>query len=123
MSLKTVFIINATLTGFISFVSLLLPATLISWYGVESSSDIVLMVRIFGCALLAIALMTFYLKNAEYNSNVKSVVLALLLSNSVGTIVAFWGQVSNVGTNTFGWSTVILYGFLSLAYLSIYFKN
>lgn len=95
---------------------------MLSWYGVESNDAIVLMTRFFGVALLAIALVTFYLKGSEFNSEVKSVVLALLLSNIVGVIVAIWGQVSNI-VNTLGWSIVIIYGFLAIAYLSIYSKK
>lgn len=122
MSLKTVFIINAIIAGFFALVSLVIPATMLSWYGVESNDAIVLMTRFFGVALLAIALMTFYLKNSEFKSEVKSVVLALLVSNIVGVIVAIWGQVSNI-VNTLGWSIVIIYVFLTIAYLSIYSKK
>lgn len=122
MSLKTVFIINAIIAGFFALVSLVIPATMLSWYGVESNDAIVLMTRFFGVTLLAIALMTFYLKNSEFKSEVKSVVLALLVSNIVGVIVAIWGQVSNI-VNTLGWSIVIIYVFLTIAYLSIYSKK
>lgn len=122
MSLKTTFIINAIIAGFFALVSLVIPATMLSWYGVESNAAIVLMTRFFGVTLLAIALVTFYLKSSKFNSEVKSVVLALLISNAVGVIVAIWGQVSNI-VNTLGWSIVIIYVFLTIAYLSIYLKK
>ncbi len=122
MSLKTVFIINAIIAGFFALVSLVIPATLLSWYGVESNAGIVLMTRFFGVALLAIALTTFYLKDSEFNSEVKSVVLALLLSDIVGIIVAIWGQVSNI-VNNLGWSIIIIYVFLTIAYYLVYKKK
>jgi hypothetical protein len=122
MSLKTVFTINAIVAGFFGLITLLIPTTMASSYGVESSDALVLMTRFFGVALLAIALVTFYLKNSEYSSDVKSVVLALLISNAVGVIVALWGQVSNI-TNSLGWLTVIIYVFLTIAYFSIYNKK
>ena len=122
MSLKIVFLINAIIAGFFALVSLVIPATLLSWYGVESNEAIVLMTRFFGVALLAIALATFYLKDSEFNSEVKSVVLALLISDIVGVVVAIWGQVSNI-VNTLGWSIIIIYVFLTIAYLSIYSKK
>ncbi len=65
MSLKTVFIINAIIAGFFALVSLIIPVTLLSSYGVESNAGIVLMTRFFGVTLLAIALATFYLKNSS----------------------------------------------------------
>ena len=93
MSLKTVFIINTIIAGFFALVSLLLPATMLSWYGVVSTDALELMTRFFGVTLLTIALATFYLKNAEFKSEVKSFVLALLISNAVGVIVAIWGPI------------------------------
>ena len=122
MSLKTVFIINAIIAGFFGLVTLLIPATMISSYGVESSDALILMTRLFGVTLLAIALVTFKLKNSEFIPEVKSVVFALLISNAVGVIVALWGQVTNI-TNSLGWLTVIIYVFLTIAYLSIYSKK
>ena len=122
MSLKTVFIIGAIVAGFFALVSLLIPTTMLSWYGMESSDALVLMTRFYGAALLAIALMTFHLKNSELTSEVKSVVLALLIYNAIGAIVTIWGQVSNI-VNTLGWSIVIIHVFFTIAYLSIYSKK
>ena len=122
MSLKTVFIINAIIAGFFASVSLVIPATLLSSYGVESNAAIVLMTRYFGVGLLAIAFISFFLKDAELTKEVKSVVLALLISNAVGVIVAIWGQVSSI-TNNLGWLTVIIYVFLTIAFFSIYSKK
>ncbi len=122
MSLKTIFIINAIIAGFFALVSLIIPVTLLSSYGVESNAGIVLMTRFFGVTLLAIALATFYLKDSEFNSDVKSVVLALLISDVVGAIVAIWGVVSKI-TNNLGWLTVIIYVFLTIAFFSIYSKK
>lgn len=122
MSLKNVFIIQALIAGFFALISLLIPANMLSWYGVESSDALVLMTRFFGVALLTIALITYYLKNSKYGSEVKSVVLALLISNAVGVIVAIWGQISNI-VNSLGWTIVIMYGFLSIAFYSVYSKK
>ena len=118
----TVFIINTIIAGFFALVSLLLPATMLSWYGVVSTDALELMTRFFGVTLLTIALATFYLKNAEFKSEVKSFVLALLISNAVGVIVAVWGQFSNI-VNNLGWSIIIIYVFLTIAYFSIYSKK
>ena len=122
MSLKNVFLINAIIAGFFALVSLVLPETMLSWYGVISTDALVLMTRLFGVTLLTIALATFNLKNSKFTQEVKSVVLALLISNAVGVIVAIWGQFSNI-TNNLGWSTVIIYAFLTIAYFLIYSKK
>lgn len=122
MSLKTVFILNTIAAGFFALVCLFIPATMLSWYGVEFNDVTLLMTSFFGVGLLAVALVTFYLRNSEFNSDIKSVVLALLLSDIVGVIVAIWGQVSNI-VNILGWLTVIIYGFFTIALLSIYLKK
>lgn len=122
MSLKTVFIINAIIAGFFAFVSLLLPTSMLSWFGVVSTDALVLMTRFFGVTLLTIALATFNLKNAEFKSEVKSFVFALLISNAVGVLVAIWGQFANI-VNNLGWSIIIIYVFLTIAYYSIYSKK
>ena len=122
MSLKTVFILATIVAGFFALGCLLIPATMISWYGAESNIALVLMTRFYGAALSAIALITFNLKNSEFNPEVKSVVFALLIFNVVGAIVAIWGQVSNI-FNTLGWSIVIIYVFFTIAYFSVYTKK
>lgn len=122
MSLKTVFLINAIIAGLFTVFCLIIPATMLSWYGVESINATVLMTRFFGVSLLAITLITFFLKGSELNSTVKSVVLALLLSDIVGVIVSIWAIVSNI-VNTLGWLNVIIYGFLTLALYLIYKKK
>jgi hypothetical protein len=123
MSLKTVFIINTILMGGFAYISILLPATVISGYGAEFNEKIAMTVRLSGSVLLAIALMTLFLKDSEYNSNIKSIVLALLISNIVGLIVTLWGQFSHALNNTFGWLYIIVFGFMSFSFSSIYFKK
>jgi len=122
MSLKTVFLINAIIAGLFAVFCLIIPATMLSWYGVESIDATVLMTRFFGVALLALALITFFLKGSEFNSTIKSVVLALLLSDIIGVIVSIWAIVSNI-VNTVGWLNVIIYGFLTIALYTVYKKK
>jgi len=122
MSLKTVFIITAIVAGLFALVTLLIPTTVLSWYGEESSNTLVLMTRLYGAALLAIALITFYLKNSKLTSDVKSVVLALLIFNAVGAIVTIWDQIANY-TNNLGWLNVIIFLFFTIALYSVYKKK
>ena len=123
MSLKTSFTLMSIFAGLFALIFLLIPKTMLSFYGPSTAMDsTVLMTRFFGSALLALALITFYLKNAKYTKEVKSVVLALLISEIVGFFVALWGQLSNI-VNNYGWFTVILYGFLSIVLYLVYKKK
>jgi hypothetical protein len=122
MSLKTIFTFNALVAGIFAVTALLIPNTMLSWYAVGGNSEIILMTRFFGCSLVALALLTFFLRNADMSENIKAIVLALLISNVVGVIVALWGHMAGI-VNAFGWTTVIIYGLLTLGYLSVYMKK
>ena len=123
MSLKTVFTLSAIAAGFFALVTLLIPSTMLSWYGPSPISDTtILMTRFFGVGLLAIALLTFFLKDAELSKDVKSVVLALMISDIVGFIVALWCQYTKL-LNNFGWLNVIIYGFFSIVLYLVYKKK
>ncbi len=123
MSLKTSFTLMSIFSGLFALIFLLIPKTMLALYSPSTAMDsTILMTRFFGSALLAMALITFYLKNAELTKEVKSVVLALLISEIVGFFVALWGQLSNM-VNNYGWFTVILYGFLSIVLYTVYKKK
>lgn len=118
MSIKTVLIFNTICAGVWAFSSLFIPETLISWYVGESNDTLVFMTRIFGVMALAICLVSFSLRNSEYNSEVKSVILALLLSTIFGVIIAIW-TIASIETRDFGWIVIINYVILFLVHLSV----
>ena len=123
MSLKTSFTLLSIFAGIFALVFLLIPETVLSMYGSSSiTMGSVLMARFFGSALLAIALITFYLKNAEFTKEVKLVVLALLISEIVGFLVALWAQLTNL-VNSYGWFTVIHYAFFTIVLYTVYKKK
>ena len=122
MSLKTVFTLNAIVAGFFAVTCLLIPTTMLSWYGPTSTEALVMMTRYFGVGLLALALVTLFLRDAKPTDNVKSVVLAIILSDIVGLIVSLWAVLTKV-VNNMGWLTVIIYGFFTIALYLIYKKK
>ncbi len=122
MSLKTVLILSAIVSGFFAVVTLLIPAIMLSSYGVESNEATLFMTRFFGTGLLVIALISFYLKDAELIKEVKSVMLALIISDAVAFIVALWAQIANI-FNSLGWLTVIIYLFFTIALYSVHNKK
>ena len=122
MSLKNIFILNFIVAGFFAVFCLLFPVTMLSWYGPTSTEALVMMTRFFGVGLLALALVTLFLRDAKITDNVKSVVLALILSDIVGLIVSLWAVYSKT-VNNMGWVTVIIYGFFAIALYLIYKKK
>ena len=122
MSLKNIFILNFIVAGFFAVFCLLFPVTMLSWYGPTSTEALVMMTRFFGVGLLALALVTLFLRDAKITDNVKSVVLALILSDIVGLIVSLWAVYSKT-VNNMGWVTVVIYGFFAIALYLIYKKK
>ncbi len=122
MSLKNIFILNFIVAGLFAIFCLVFPVTMLSWYGPTSTEALVMMTRFFGVGLLALALVTLFLRDAKLTDNVKSVVLAIILSDIVGLIVSLWAVWSNV-VNNLGWLTVIIYGFFAIALYLIYKKK
>ena len=122
MSLKNIFILNFIVAGSFAIFCLVFPVTMLSWYGPMSTDALVMMTRFFGVGLLALALITLFLRDAKLTDNVKSVVLALILSDIVGLIVSLWAVFSKT-VNNFGWLTVIIYGFFAIALYLIYKKK
>ena len=122
MSLKTSFTLISIFASIFALVFLLIPETILSMYGSSDTMSPILMTRFFGSALLALALITCFLKDAEFTKEVKSVVLALLISELVGFFVALWGQLTNL-VNNYGWFTVILYGFFVIVLYLVYKKK
>ena len=122
MSLKNIFILNFIVAGFFAVFCLVFPVTMLSWYGPTSTEALVMMTRFFGVGLLALALVTLFLRNAKLTDNVKSVVLALILSDIVGLFVSLWAVFAKI-VNNVGWVTVIIYGFFTIALYLIYKKK
>ena len=122
MSLKTVFLLSAIVSGFFAIIALIIPATMNSWYGSVQSDALVMMTRYFGVGLLVIAFATFFLKDAAISKEVKSFILALILSNVVGFVVSLWATTTNI-LNSLGWLNVIIYGFFIIALYTVYKKK
>ncbi len=122
MSLKTVLLLSAIVSGFFALISLLIPANMLTWYGLTHTDNLVMMTRYFGVGLLAIAFISFFLKDAELTKEVKSVVLALIISDVVGLAVSLWATYTNI-LNSLGWLNVIIYGFFTIALYIVYKKK
>lgn len=122
MSSKTVFLLCAIVTGFFALIALIIPATMVSLYGVEHTTDLGMMTRYFGTSLIVLTLVSFYLKDASLTKEVKSVVLAIIISSIVGFVVSLWVTLTNI-LNSLGWLNVVIYGFFTIAFYLVYKKK
>jgi hypothetical protein len=96
------------------------PARVLSMYGVAAEPTVVLMARFFGSALVQLGLVFYLIRDVSDPTTRRGVVIGSFLGSLAGFVVSltaqFWGLV-----NSFGWSTVAIYGLLLLGYGSFVF--
>jgi hypothetical protein len=96
------------------------PARVLSMYGVAAEPTAVLMARFFGSALVQLGLVFYLIRDVSDPTTRRGVVLGSFLGSLAGFVVSltaqFWGLV-----NSFGWSSVAIYGALLLGYGSFVF--
>jgi hypothetical protein len=96
------------------------PARVLAMYGVTAEPTVVLMARFFGSALVQLGLVFYLIRDVSDPTTRRGVVLGSFLGSLAGFVVSltaqFWGLV-----NSFGWSSVAIYGLLLLGYGSFVF--
>ena len=116
MKLSTLMIINAVVAAAFGVAFVLVPSQVVSLYGIEDASEILIYVgRLLGAALIGFAVLTLSARNASDSDARRAIVLALLISDGIGFIVALMGQLAEV-VNSLGWSTVAIYLLLALGW-------
>ncbi len=122
MKLSNLLVVNAivALVYGISFV--LVPATVLSIYGVTQGPAVELMGQFFGVALIGIGLLTWFARNVTDSDTQRGISLALLISDVIGVIVSVLGTVSGV-MSAVGWSAVGIYLLLALGFAYFQFMK
>ena len=116
MKLSTLMVINAVVTAVFGIAFVLIPGQVFSLYGiVESIPGLNYMGQLFGVSLVTFAVLTWFARNAEDSVARKAIVLALLIGDGIGFIVALIAQLAGV-LNTVAWSTVAIYLFFTVGY-------
>jgi hypothetical protein len=96
------------------------PARVLAMYGVTAEPTAVLMGRFFGSALVQLGLVFYLIRDVSDPTTRRGVVLGSFLGSLAGFVVSltaqFWGLL-----NSFGWSSVAIYGLLLLGYGSFVF--
>ncbi len=115
MKLSNLLSINGIVAGVYGISFVLIPATVLSLYGVTQGPGEILMGQYFGVALIGIGALTWLARNVADSEAQRAIILAMLISCVVGLIVSVLGTITGV-MNTFGWSAVGIYLFFSLGY-------
>lgn len=115
MKLSTLMVINAVIAVVFGIAFVLIPWQVLSLYGVQANPELNYVGQLFGASLVTFAVLTWSARNADASDARKAIVLALLIGDGIGFIVALIAQIGGV-MNTLGWSTVALYLFLTLGF-------
>jgi cytosine/uracil/thiamine/allantoin permease len=104
MKLKNLLIINAVVLGGSGIGAVLVPAKVLSLYGVTLGPAVILMAQYAGLGSIAIGLVAWFARNVEDSRAQRAIILALLIAYVIGVIISVLGTIS--GVMKVGWPVV-----------------
>ena len=112
MKLGNFLLVKAVISLAFGIAFALVPAAVMSLYGVTLNSGGAFMARFLGACLIGIGLICWLDRNADPQV-LQGITLALCIGDTVGFIVALLGQLSGL-TNALGWVNVVIWLLLAL---------
>jgi hypothetical protein len=120
MPLRTLFLIAGVVALVFGIGFLLAPRSVLALYAIPTDPAVVLISRFFGAALVQLGLVLYLIRDVPDLRTKRGVVIGSFIGSVAGLVVAltgqFWGLV-----NQLGWTTVAIYGLLTLGYGSYVF--
>ena len=113
MKFSTFMVIYAVLSAAFGLGFVLAPGQILPLYGVAPDAALRLIGQLFGAVLISLALLTWLARNISDTEARRAIVLALLVGEALGFILALIGQLNGV-LNALGWLVVAVYLFLVL---------
>ncbi len=122
MRLKNFLVITAVIMLCQGAYAMLLPATVLSQYGVSSGPVASFMARYAGMGTFIMGLLAFFSRGIEDNRAKRAVTLTLLIANAVGVVISAAGMISGV-IGTSGWVVIGFYLFFAIGYSYFHFTR
>ena len=113
MKFSTFMVIYAVVSVIFGLGFVLTPGQILPIYGVEPDAAMRLIGQFFGAVLISLALLSWLVRNLGVSETRRAIVLALLVGETMGFILALIGQLNGV-FNVLGWSVVVVYLFFAL---------
>jgi hypothetical protein len=107
MKLSTVFIVAAVAGLIFGLGFLLMPAQVMSLYGVELNDAGQWVGRYLGATFLGIALLNWLVRNAPASDTRRAVVPGDFVLSALGLVVAVWDRIAG-SRNALAWLTVAI---------------
>jgi hypothetical protein len=115
MKFGTFMPIAAVLALVFGLAFILVPAQLMSLYGITLGADGQWIGRYCGSAFLGIGVLTWLGRNASQSEALRAIVLGNFVTSVTGLVVAILNALLGTG-NALVWSTVVIYLFLTLGF-------
>ena len=113
MKFSTFMIMYAVVSAVFGLGFVLMPGQLLPIYGVEPDAALSLIGQFFGAAIISLAILAWLVRNLSDSEARRAIVLALLVGETLGFIMALIGQLNGI-LNALGWSVVVVYLFFTL---------
>lgn len=115
MTLKNWMIAKAVIVLVFGIGFVILPETLLAFYGTSVGQGGILMSRLFGQAFILLGILLWFARNTTESTTQRAFVLAVFVGDVIGFIITLMGQLSNT-MNVLGWLNVALYLVLALGF-------
>lgn len=122
MKLSYLMIVSAVVAVIFGIAFVLASGSLMALYGATLNPAGTVIAQLFGAALIGFAVVNWFARNAKEGEALRAIVLANLVSDTIGFIMALLGQLAGV-VNALGWSTVVIYLLLALGFAYFQFMR
>jgi hypothetical protein len=122
MKLRNLYLVHSLVELLFSLALLLIPATILTAYGLGSSKSEILLGQFFGVELLTGGLLTLFARDVSDSNSRNAINYSIISSATVGAIISIGGTVSHT-LNALGWSAVVIYAFFAIAFAYFQFIN
>lgn len=116
MKLNALFIITGILGFFFGLLTVLIPGGFYAFYGSELADAGKSAAQYQGAAYLGFAVLLFFATKTKDLIGRRAIAIGLFIHFILGFIISIRWQLLG-GVNAWGWSTVAIFGLLSLGYL------
>jgi uncharacterized membrane protein YfcA len=108
LNLNMFLMISAIVAALFGLGFVLAPGLMFSIYGLASGPASLLGFRLFGSALIAIGIMTWFLKDSADWQAIKALLLSVAIGNVIGFLLVLFATINGT-LGAMGWSAVLIY--------------
>lgn len=122
MKLRNLLIVNTVVAVLFGLGFIIIPVTVLSWYGIALNQAGLFVARLFGSSLLVFGLISWLVRNSSGSEALRAILLSFFLGDAIGFVLSLIYQLQGVA-NGFGWSTVVIYLLLGLGFGYFYTRS